>query len=142
MKLPVPSERTVRVLGILSLIGDIVFLWWLVTLAAAGTGADLPMPQITVSEASGSASLPVIAWRLVNVTLAGGVILWLWMRWFDCRARRDPFLKAGEMVLFAAVLVGSLHLVLIDSPMTIAMPFITGACLLTLLGLWRTRRPL
>jgi hypothetical protein len=139
VKLPVPSERTVRVLGALSLVGDIVFLWWLVTLAAAGTGADLPAPQIVVDYPTGEAHPAVVVWRLVNVTLTAGVALALWMRWFDCRTSRDPFLKAGEMVLVSAVLVGTLHLLLISGPLTLAMPIITLSCLLTLIGLWRTR---
>lgn len=135
-----PSEATVRLLEWMALAAGIAFLWWLITFAAAGTGAELPHPVLTTDGGLPSTRDPFAdAWRGLNALLVGATLTWLWIRWFDPECPLESFSKAGELVLFTASLVGAIHAIIQGIPGTVAMPFVTLASGLRLVGLWRTR---
>ena len=137
---PVPSDRALTGLTVLAGAVGGIFLLWLVTLAAAGTHADLPSVQIVAPGADPDPNPITTAWRLLNATLAGAAAFGLWLRWFHPHDRRDSFLKGGELVLCMAAVVGAVHMVVLHGPLTIATPFVTISCGLTLVGLVRTGR--
>lgn len=139
---PVPSDRALTALVVSASLAAGLFLLWLVTVAAAGTGSSLPDIRLVTPDAAGGGHNPlVLAWRLLNAALATAAAFALWMRWFDCRHPRDPFLKAGELVLVMAAVVGAVHMVVMRGPLTLATPFVSLSSALTLLGLVRTGRP-
>lgn len=141
MNAPVPSERTVRLLGWTALAVGIIFFAWLLTVAAAGTGADLPHPEfVATPEPEATQSAAVLVWRAVNACLAGVAAFGLWLRWFDCRYPRAVLLKAGELLMFAAAFVGQIHMLVLRAPLTLAVPFITVAATCCVAGLLRSRR--